>query len=145
MLRIRSFKSKIEREFTYKTKGDDGDLEYNQTLSHYWFYQITRFSRLPDGQVKDKLKADGVDIASLKQIVDLYTRRIEVKLEDHIIVLDANIYNNITDYDLEIESFISKNHAKQVLFDYCQRFNITYDDNYLTKIQRAFKSIKSND
>ena len=142
MLRIRSFQKSTNRELTYKVKGDDGDIEYNQTLSHYWFYEITRCSRLPEGQVKDKLIEDKIDVTSLKTIVDLLTRRIEVRLDDCTIVLDANLYNDITDYNLEIESKISKSHAKAVLLDYCSRFNIEYKDDYLTKSARAFMSIK---
>ena len=55
MLRIRSFRSCKMRELTYKIKGEEGDIEFTQPLSHYWFYQITRYSRLPEGIVKENL------------------------------------------------------------------------------------------
>ena len=142
VLRIRSFRKNNKRELTYKVKGDNGDEEYNQTLSHYWFYQITRFSRLPDGPIKEKLLKDGVDVSSLKMIADLYTRRIEINIDDYLLVLDANLYNDITDYNLEIESNVSKEHAKRTILDYCQRFNIKYELDYLTKSERAMNSTK---
>ena len=142
MLRIRSFKSCKEREFTYKVRGNDGDLEYTQGLSHYWFYQITRFSRLPDGPVKNKLLEDGVDVESLKMFVDLYNRRVVAELDDYTLFLDINLYNDISDYDLEIESNISKQHAKEVILQYCKMFNIEYKDDYKTKIRRVIDSLK---
>ena len=144
MLRIRSFKNSKEREFTYKVKGVEGDIEYTQILSHYWFYQITRYSRLPEGIVKEKLLEDGVDVNSLKMLVDLYTRRIEVKIDDYLFVLDANLYNGITDYNIEIESDVSKKHAKDVILKYCEMFNLEYKEKYITKSKRAFASINKN-
>lgn len=144
VLRIRSFKNSKEREFTYKVKGEDGDEEYNQILSHYWFYQITRFSHLPNGLVKDKLLADKVDIDSLKMIVDLYTRRIEIKIDNYLFVLDANLYNGITDYNIEIESDVSKKHAKEVILQYCEKFSLEYKENYISKSRRAILSLNKN-
>ena len=142
MLRIRSFPKNKEREFTYKIKGENGDIEINQILSHYWFYEITRKSHLPDGPVKEQLIKDGVDISNLKMLVELYTRRLEVELDDHRLILDANLYNDISDYNLEIESNISKRHAKEVIMHYCNMFKIEYKEGYVTKVARAFKSIK---
>ncbi len=144
MLRIRSFRSCKLREFTYKVKGEEGDIEYTQLLTHYWFYQITRFSRLPEGVVKERLLQDGVDVNSLKMICDLYTRRMEVKFDDHIFVLDINLYNGITDYNVEIESSVSKKHAKEMILKYCDQFGLEYKDKYITKSKRAFLSLNKN-
>lgn len=141
MLRIRSIKGKNYREFTYKTKGDDGDIEYNQLLSYYQFNKIIFSSRYPSGEVLEKLKSDNVDVSSLKSLVELRTRRMEVKLKDYTIVLDANEYNGVVDYDIEIESIISKDHAKTILLQFCEQFNIEYKNDYPTKSNRAFKSI----
>ena len=142
VLRIRSFRSCKERELTYKVKGAEGDIEYTQMLSHYWFYQLTRFSRLPEGHVKERLVEDGVDINSLHMLVDLYTKRIEVKMDDYLFVLDANMYNGITDYNIEIESDVSKKHAKETILKYCEKFGLTYSDKYIVKSKRAFMTIK---
>ena len=141
MLRIRSIKGKNYREFTYKVKGDDEDIEYNQLLSYYQFNKIIFSSRYPTGEVLEKLKSDNVDISSLKSLVELRTRRMEVKLKDYTIVLDANEYNGVVDYDIEIESIISKNHAKTLLLQFCEQFNIEYKNDYPTKSNRAFRSI----
>ena len=144
VLRIRSFKNCKLRELTYKVKGSEGDIEYTQLLSHYWFYQITRYSRLPEGVVKEQLLKDSVDISSLKMLAELYTRRIEVKIDDYLFVLDANLYNGITDYNIEIESDVSKKHAKEIILQYCDKFGLTYSEKYLSKSKRAFLTIKKN-
>ena len=144
VLRIRSFRGCKQREFTYKVKGTEGDLEYTQLLSHYWFYQITRYSRLPEGPVKQKLIDDGVDISSLKMLVDLFTRRIEVQLSDHLFVLDVNLYNGICDYNIEVESSVSKKHAKEVILKYCEQFGLEYKEKYISKSRRAFNSLNKN-
>lgn len=142
MLRIRSFRSCKMRELTYKIKGEEGDIEYTQSLSHYWFYQITRYSRLPEGIVKDKLLEDGVDINSLKMLIDLFTRRMEVKIDDYLFVIDINLYNGICDYNIEIESDVSKKHAKEIILKYCEKFGLEYQEKYITKSKRAFLSLE---
>ena len=144
VLRIRSFRSCKMRELTYKVKGQDGDIEYNQMLSHYWFYQITRDSRFPEGCVKEQLLKDGVDLSSVKLLMELYTRRMEVKIDDYLFVLDTNLYNGICDYNIEIESDVSKKHAKEVILKYCEKFGLTYDENYISKSRRAFNSLNKN-
>lgn len=144
MLRIRSFTYKKDRELTYKKKGEDGDIEFNQIINQYWFNQIIHHSRLPQGEVKNKLLEDNIDIYSLSSIIDLRTRRLEVKLPEYTIVLDANLYANICDYDLEIESKISKEHAKKIILDFCSLFNLEYKNDYPTKSNRAFKAIGLN-
>ena len=144
MLRIRSFTYKKDRELTYKKKGEDGDIEFNQIINQYWFNQIIHHSRLPQGEVKNKLLEDNIDIYSLSSIIDLRTRRLEIKLPEYTIVLDANLYANICDYDLEIESKISKEHAKKIILDFCSLFNLEYKNDYPTKSNRAFKAIGLN-
>ena len=141
VLRIRSFPNQNKRELTYKVAGLDGDMEYNQPLTYYWYSQITRFSHLPDGEVKEQLLQAGVNINSLRTVVELNTRRLEVKLKKHTIVLDVNVYNNITDYDLEIESKVSKSHAKEVILHFCKQLNLEYKNDYPTKSRRAFESL----
>ena len=141
VLRIRSFPKTNKRELTYKIAGLEGDIEHNQPLTYYWYTQIVRFSRLPDGEVKEKLLEDGVNIKSLRTLVELKTRRIEVKLEKYTIVLDENHYNHITDYDLEIESKVSKSHAKEVILELCCKFGLEYKNDYPVKSRRAFDSL----
>ena len=141
VLRIRSFIQSKNRELTYKLKGDEGDIEHNQIISHYWYYQITTKSRLPEGIVKQELIKDGIDINSLKVLVTLYTRRMEVEFDDHTLVLDTNLYNNIVDYNIEVESKISKSHATEVILKYCKQFSLEYKKGYITKSNRAFLSV----
>ncbi len=141
MLRIRSFPHSNTRELTYKVGGKDGDIEYSQVLTYYLFTQITRFSRLPNGEVKEQLLKDGINIKTLHTLTELRTRRTEVKLNEYTIVLDANLYNDISDYNLEIESKVSKIHAKKVILDFCEQFGLQYKNDYPTKIRRVMESL----
>ncbi len=141
-LKLRTIKSQKLREFTYKVKGEDGDIEYTQLLTHYWYEKVLRESKLPNCATKDELVKDGVNINTLKMLISLSTERLEIDNKDHTLILDKNLYNGITDYNLEIESKISKNHAKNLIYQYCEMFNIQYDPNYKTKVRRAFESIK---
>ena len=42
VLRIRSFTHSKNRELTYKVDGVDGDIEYNQILTYYWFRKLVK-------------------------------------------------------------------------------------------------------
>ena len=141
MLRIRSFPNAGKREFTYKVGGQNGDTEYNQPLTYYWYSQIKRYSHLPEGEVKNRLLKDGVNIKSLRTLIEMRTRRIEVELYQYRIVLDENRYINIIYYDLEIESKVSKSHAKEVILQLCDKFKLEYKNDYPVKSRRAFEAL----
>lgn len=142
VLRIRSFPHNNTRELTYKTRGNNCAIEYTQKLTYYAFIKFIENSIIPEGEIKTRLLSDGIDINSIKSIVDLRTRRLEVHLEQYTIVLDVNDYNGIIDYDLEIESNFSESHAKEVILDFCNRFGLEYKNDYPVKSRRAFESIK---
>ena len=142
MLRVRVIRGNKIKEFTYKVNGEDGDYEYTTPLTHYQYKKLIGDCIVPNGITKDKLVEHSVNIKSIKMIVSLSTKRIEVDAGDYILALDQNRYNDTTDYNLEIESKISKNHAKQVINDYCSKFNLVYKSDYKTKVARAFESIK---
>lgn len=141
-LRIRSFGNSKNRELTYKVKGEDGDIEYTEQLSYYWFHQIIDNRRINDGELKNALLKDDIDISSLKVLVELRTRRIEFEGKDFVIAVDGNIYNNHVDFNLEVESKISKKHAKTVLLDLCKQYGIEYKADYIVKSKRALDSVK---
>ena len=52
-------------------------------------------------------------------------------------MLDKNNYANREDYNIEIESNISKDHAKRILFEYKEKYSFSYQENYLSKSRRA--------
>ena len=50
-----------------------------------------------------------------------------------------NRYDDIEDYNIEIESDISVAHAREVLKRYCEQYQLTYQEDYLVKSARAIK------
>ncbi len=131
VIRIRIIDSK-KYELTCKIKGIDGDQEYNYLLSkdQYNFY-------LKQKKIESFQLPGGEELIDLYYIVDLSTIRYEIKYDDYLLVIDKNQYDGVVDYNIEIESDISKEHAKKVLFEYKEKYGFTYDINYISKSRRA--------
>lgn len=124
VLRIRKTNGKDE-ELTLKIKGDNGDIEINETVSHH-------------PEIDREL---GISFSEFHPIVSLRTNRLEAHIDDYLVVIDQNIYNGIIDYDLEVEAdSIAK--AEKVILEICNKHNIEYKKEYLSKSARAFNSIK---
>lgn len=140
MLRIRNIDNE-NKELTLKIKDINGDIELNYFLTSKEEEDILTQSKFPNSIVLEKLKELAVNISKLKPVVTLKTERIEIYHEDHVLVIDKNLYNRITDYNVEVES-TSKNNAKSYLISYISPFGVTYKKGYVTKIKRALNSIK---
>ena len=110
---------------TLKIKGDNGDIEINETIENH-------------PEIDKELD---YQFAKYHPIVSLKTNRLEVKIDDYLVVIDQNIYNGIIDYDLEIEAS-SIERAEEVIVKICQKHNIEYKKEYLSKAARAFQTIK---
>ena len=125
VLRIR--KTNNEYELTLKIKGDNGDIEINET---------------PDNHPEiDRYLNNQFDL--YKPITSLKTRRIEAKIDDYLVVIDMNKYNGIIDYDLEVEAS-NMDRAKEVMANICQEYKIEYKKDYISKSSRAFNTRKNN-
>lgn len=123
VLRIRNTNGHIE--LTLKTKGDEGDLEINETPEKH--PEIDKHLEKPFDEYKE--------IARLK------TNRVEAKEKDYLVVIDQNMYNGIIDYDLEVEASSLKK-AKEAIQDICKRFSLQYKSGYISKIRRALMTKK---
>ena len=126
-------------ELTVKIKGEDGDIEINQNISDKLAHKYLRNGSLPHGEVYNAVAALGISPKKLKVIASCYTRRIDVKYDDYLLVIDMNRYDDIEDYNIEIESDISVAHAREVLKRYCEQYQLTYQEDYLVKSARAIK------
>ena len=120
MLRIRHTNG-IE-ELTLKIKGDNGDIEINETLSSH-----------PE---IDKALDNKFD--QYHPITTLKTKRLEADMKDYLVVIDMNEYSGIIDYDLEIEA-PSMEIAKREITAICKKYHIIYNENYKSKSSRAIK------
>ena len=121
MLRIRNINGK--EELTLKIKGDNGDIEINETLENH-----PEIDKALDNRFND-----------FHPITKLRTKRLEAKMDGYLVVIDMNEYCGIIDYDLEIEApTIEK--ARQEIFVICEKYHIKYDENYKSKSHRAIKA-----
>ena len=124
MLRIRNTSQGVH-ELTLKMRQDEGVLEINETLDNH--PQI-------DGSLNYKFD-------EYKPIIKLITYRLEIPIEDYLLVVDKNEYLGVTDFDVEIEAD-SQRRAKEVMMKYCEKYGWRYDDHYQVKSARAFERFK---
>lgn len=141
MLRIRNLNNK-GYELTFKIKGQNGDTEVNQPLSPNERDLLINKGQFPDGDVKEEVEKV-VPIDSIKLITSLKTLRYEKRIDDYLFVLDKNEYNNITDYNLEIESD-DKQKSVNIIKKYCELYGMQYSESYKGKSRRAILSVKEN-
>lgn len=122
MLRIRTTNND-KQELTLKVRNPDGSTrEINETLSNH--------------PIIDKLLNN--EFETYQRITKLVTDRIELFYDDYVFVLDRNEYENIVDYNIEIEANSQQNAAKLMHF-YCQKYNLEYSKDYEVKSHRAIK------
>lgn len=100
-LRIRTYPDRAE--LTLKIPQEVGNLEYNQNLDLELIKGFKHLLTLPDGEIKDKLVAAGIDLSRLTILGHLTTRRREVQLDMGLLAIDSNTYAGIKDYELELE------------------------------------------
>lgn len=140
-LRIRTINN-VKAELTMKIKGNNGDEEINDDITLKEMDTIIKEKVFPDGNVKNFLLSFFTPLSSYENIVVLYNRRLEIEFEDYLLVIDKNEYNNITDYNLEIESKVDINSANKILNDYIRKFNLSLgNQKYYGKATRAIDSI----
>ena len=123
-------------ELTLKSKGVEGDIEYNHILTLDEYNKMREKSIISDCQVKEELIKLGIEPKKLKVIADLRTERLEIQYKKYLLVIDKNYFRNRVDYNVEIESF-SKKAAQKYLFKRFYKFGVTYKKGYVSKSKRA--------
>ena len=128
MLRIRTINNK-DQELTLKMKNPDlSTREINETLSKH--------------PIIDKELNNEFD--SYHEVARLVTERIEIELDDYLLVLDKNIYHGIIDFDIEIEAKTQQK-AYELIKMYCKRYNLEYKNDYKVKSRRAIEMALKKD
>ena len=141
-LRVR-FINDVKCELTLKIKGSNGDQEINDSLTFKQFELLKNEGVFPIGNVRDYLLTLSLPLNAYKCLISLYNLRLEIKQEDHLLVIDKNIYNDITDYNLEIETEDNVVHAQDILSSYIKQFNLSLGAQiYKGKAHRALDSLK---
>lgn len=128
MLRIRTIDNK-EKELTLKIKNPDNScIEINETLENH---------PLIDKQLNNTF-------SQYHQIAKLNTERVEVQYDGYLLVVDNNKYQDIIDYDIEVEAS-SQEKAKEIIKKYCDKYNLKYDPNYKSKSHRAIARVRKDE
>ena len=144
-LRIRTI-NEVRAELTLKIKGFDGDEEINDDITFFEMRTIMKERVFPNGNVKSYLLTLATPLSLYENIVTLYNRRLEIKLPDHLLVVDRNEYNGIVDYNLEVETEDNIKLAESFLNLYIKQFNLSLaDQKYRGKATRAIDSVTIKD
>lgn len=138
-LRIR--KKKTSYEMTLKTPLSEGLLEKNQLLDLKEFNDFKKDKVFPEGDIKRFLTMLGFDLNSLYIITDLTTKRADINYENGLLSLDENTYNGKKDFEIEFE-YNSKSGAIKVMTDLFKKLNVTFKENKISKVRRAYLTVK---
>lgn len=137
MLRIRSTDND-NFELTLKIKGENGDLEINEPLSKNQVDKVLNTLIFPEGEITSHLR----EFTNIRFITSLVTERLEIPIEDYLLVIDKNKYGDVIDYNIEIEAKNIKK-ARELMLAYCNKYNLNYSPNYESKSRRAInKALK---
>ena len=139
-LRVRIIND-VKCELTAKIKGNKGDDEINDNLTKKEVELLLKEGVFPEGDVKGFLASLPYSFDSYKEITTLYNVRLEIEEKDHLLVIDKNLYNDIVDYNLEIETNDNIESAKKLLDQYIKQFNLANrGQKYIGKAHRAIMS-----
>ena len=144
-LRVRIIND-VKCELTAKIKGKNGDDEINDSLTKKELELLLKERVFPEGDVKGFLLALPYSFDKYKEITTLYNMRLEIEEDDHLLVIDKNIYNDIIDYNLEIETSDNIESAQKILDKYIKQFNLANrGQKYVGKAHRAIMSAIKKD
>ena len=139
VLRVRKINDQ-KYELTLKIQEENGCLEINYPLTSKEKNELFNSSVIPSKEIKDKLSSIGIEPSKIKYITDLKTERLEVKLDECLLVIDKNYFRGRVDYNIEVESD-SENHAKSQLLSIIEPFGVTYKKDYINKARRAIYNL----
>ena len=143
-LRVRTIND-IKAELTLKIKGNNGDDEINDGLTPQETELLINKSIFPYGQVRNQLMSLPYSLDKYHLIASLFNRRLEIEFDDYLLVVDKNTYGDVVDYNLEIESKIGIEHAKEVLQEYIKKFDLKVSkEKYHGKATRAINEAIGN-
>ena len=136
----------IKSELTIKIKGKNGDDEINDSLNSQEAQLVLKSRVFPDGDVKNFLLTLPYTFDAYKEITTLYNVRLEIEEKDHLLVIDKNTYNDIIDYNLEIETKDGIESARRILNYYIEQFSlVNRGQKYVGKAHRAIMSAIKKD
>ena len=114
VLRIREING-VPKEVTLKVRGKDGDKEITRIINNIDYSKSLFEQGLLSEEMLEALNNFNVSPLDIILITSLTTERIEVKEDDYLLVIDKNLYSDIIDYNLEVESTSRENAKKYLL------------------------------
>ena len=138
-LRIREKDSKFE--LPLKVPAKEGKIEINRQISNILFEKLAKSHLFPNGEVKDYLETKlGIKTNELSILGELKTERLDIAYLGALISIDKSYYNNVIDYEIEIEdkSLIeASKHLQQFLLEN----SIEYKKSPDTKLKRFIDTL----
>ncbi|MCQ2802693.1 MAG: CYTH domain-containing protein [Bacilli bacterium] len=132
VLRLRNSNGQLE--ITLKIKDKHFDKEINHPISSF------SDNILPlNKPILNELKQLNVNISDILEVGKIKTNRIEIKMNESLIVLDQNEFLNTIDYNIEIESS-SREKAKLLLQEIANKYKFEITKNYISKSRRVIYS-----
>lgn len=132
VLRLRNSNGQLE--ITLKIKDKHFDKEINHPISSF------SNNILPlNKPILNELKKLNVNISDILEVGKIKTNRIEIKMNESLIVLDQNEFSNTIDYNIEIESS-SREKAKLLLQEIANKYKFEITKNYISKSRRVIYS-----
>ena len=139
-LRIRKTNDYVE--LTLKTPYHQGRLEINQKLSPKEFENFLFYNKFPKGDVINFLHDKYPKIAGNFSIFGtLNNQRLTIDVEGGEIAIDHFTYLDQERYEIECESS-SLTKAENILINYLKKFEIKYQKNTITKLQRVIDLVR---
>lgn len=139
-LRIRSIRGQ-GAVLTLKTKGEKGDIELTQSLTYFQHHALVKYSYFPKGKIVETIRSMGIPLSDIKYQVDLLTRRMQIDKDGYNYCIDKNVYNGITDYNIEVEAS-SREEAKKIMDELGKKYQFDTSTQCKGKSTRALLSLK---
>lgn len=128
-------------ELTLKIPNTEGKLEINQQIPNKVAKSMLDNKAFVDGEVKYYLESFlGINTNLIFNLGKLITDRFDLEYKNGLISIDKSIYNNITEYEIEIED-ISEIEAEKHLKEFLSEFGIEYKKSPDTKLKRFLNSL----
>lgn len=115
-------------------------VEYDRNISTYQLNEVLNFIQ-NDAEMKNIIEARGIKVDDLILLGTLITNRTKVPFEGHDIEIDHSIYNNIEDFEIEVESDSVK-HAGEIQEMFCKKHGIPITGAGESKYGRFVESLK---
>jgi len=138
-LRMREKKGTFE--LTLKVPQGEGKLEINQQISNKVASLLLDKSIFPNCSIETHLHdVLGINVKEISCLGTLVTKRIDIPYKNALISIDESSYNNITDYEIEIEDE-SLTLANKHLKEFLSQFDIQIKKSPGSKLKRFIDSL----